>query len=68
MPTVSEANEDLAERVTRIKTKFWLADGEQNDLFQAAKVIMQMLEDKQLLTEPSFKVRCGSGAAQKPPA
>jgi hypothetical protein len=51
----------LAERVTRIKTKFWLADGEQNDLFQAAKVIMQLLEDKQLLTEPSFKVRCGSG-------
>ena len=46
-------DEDLAERVTRIKTKFWLADGEQNDLFQAAKVIMQLLEDKQLLTEPS---------------
>ncbi len=65
---VSAANEELAERVTRIKTKFWLADGEQNDLFQAAKVIMQLLEDKQLLTEPSFKVPCGSGPAQKPPA
>jgi hypothetical protein len=63
---LSEANEDLAERVTRIKTKFWVSDGEQNDLFQAAKVIMQLL-DKQLLegasllSEPSFKVRCGSG-------
>ncbi|HKQ35900.1 MAG TPA: hypothetical protein VJT11_11390, partial [Nitrospiraceae bacterium] len=65
---VSEANEDLAERVTRIKTKFWLSDGEQNDLFQAAKVIMELLDKKQLLTEPSFKVPCGSGSAQKPPA
>ena len=64
----SEANEGLAERVTRIKTKFWLAEGEQNDLFQAAKVIMQMLDDKHLLSEPSFKVPCGSGPAQKPPA
>ena len=48
--------------------KFWLAEGEQNDLFQAAKVIMQMLDDKHLLSEPSFKVPCGSGPAQKPPA
>ena len=65
---VSDANDELAERVTRIKTKFWLADGEQNDLFQAAKVIMKLLDDKQLLSEPSFKVPCGSGLAQKPPA
>jgi len=65
---VSEANEQLAERVTQIKTKFWISDGEQNDLFQAAKVIMQLLDDKHLLSEPSFKVPCGSGPAQKPPA
>jgi predicted acylesterase/phospholipase RssA len=65
---VSEANEDLAERVTRIKTKFWLSDGEQNDLFQAAKVIMELLDHTHLLSEPSFKVPCGSGSAQKPPS
>ena len=65
--TVSEENEDLAERVTRIKTKFWVSDGEQNDLFQAAKVIMQLLDNNHLLEESSFKVRCGSAPAQKPP-
>ena len=64
---VSEANEDLAERVTRIKTKFWLSDGEQNDLFQAAKVIMGLLDHTDQLSEQSFKVHCGSGPAQKPP-
>jgi predicted acylesterase/phospholipase RssA len=65
---VSDANEELAERVTQIKTKFWLSEGEQNDLFQAAKVIMELLDHKHLLSEPSFKVPCGSGPAQKPPA
>jgi hypothetical protein len=65
---VSEANEELAERVTQIKTKFWISEGEQNDLFQAAKVIMELLDDKQLLSDPSFKVPCGSGTTQKPPA
>jgi len=64
---VSEANEELAERVTQIKTKFWISEGEQNDLFQAAKVIMELLDDKQLLSDPSFKVPCGSGTTQKPP-
>lgn len=65
---VSDANEELAERVTQIKTKFWLSEGEQNDLFQAAKVIMQLLDDKQLLSDPSFKIPCVTGSAQKPPA
>jgi predicted acylesterase/phospholipase RssA len=64
----SDANEELAERVTRIKTKFWISDGEQNDLFQAAKVIMQLLDDKHLLSDSSFKVPCTSGPTQKPPA
>ena len=54
--------------MTRIKTKFWLSDEEQNDLFQAAKVIMKLLDDKQLLSEPSFKVPCASGSTQIPPA
>lgn len=64
---VSDANDELAERVTRIKTKFWLSDGEQNDLFQAAKVIIQLLDDKHLLSDSSFKVPCASGPTQKPP-
>jgi len=61
---VSEANEDLGERVTRIKTKFWLSDGEQNDLFQAAKVIMGLLDSKQLWSDDSIKVRCATGTTQ----
>jgi len=55
---VSEANEELAERVTQIKTKFWIAEEEQNDLFQAAKLIMKLLDDQKLLSDPSFKVPC----------
>src|SRR5688572_8901312 len=53
-----ETDEDLelAERVTQIKTKFWIAEEEQNDLFQAAKLIMKMLDDEKLLADSSFKV------------
>jgi len=64
---VSEANEELAERVTRIKTKFWISEGEQNDLFQAAKLIMQLFDDKHLLSDSSFKIPCASGPTSKPP-
>jgi hypothetical protein len=63
----SDADEELAERVTRIKTKFWISDGEQNDLFQAARVIMKLLDDKQLWSDPSFKIPCASGPTQKSP-
>jgi hypothetical protein len=58
----------LAERVTQIKTKFWIGQEEQNDLFQAAKLIMKLLDDQQLLSEASFKVPCGSGPPTKPPS
>jgi len=51
-------DEQLAERVTQIKTKFWIAQEEQNDLFLAAKLIMKLLDDKQLLTEGSFQIPC----------
>jgi NTE family protein len=64
----SDANEKLAERVTQIKTKFWLSEEEQNDLFQAAKVIMQLLDAKHQLSESSFKPSCASEPTQKPPA
>ena len=53
-------DEQLAERVTRIKTKFWIAQEEQNDLFLAAKLIMKLLDDKQLLTDGSFQIPCAS--------
>jgi predicted acylesterase/phospholipase RssA len=64
----SDADEELAERVTQIKTKFWIAEEEQNDLYQAAKLIMKLLDDKQLLSDPSFKIPCASGPAQEPPS
>jgi predicted acylesterase/phospholipase RssA len=48
----------LAERVTQIKTKFWISEEEQNDLFHAAKLIMKLLDDQKLLSDPSFKVPC----------
>jgi hypothetical protein len=59
---------ELAERVTRIKTKFWIAEEEQNDLFQAAKLIMKLLDDQHLLSPSSFNIPCASGPTQKPPA
>jgi len=64
----SDAELDLAERVTQIKTKFWISEEEQTDLYQAAKLIMKLLDDKQLLSDPSFKIPCASEPAQKPPA
>lgn len=63
----SDADLELAERVTQIKTKFWISEEEQNDLYQAAKLIMKLLDDKQLLSDPSFKIPCASEPAQKPP-
>jgi predicted acylesterase/phospholipase RssA len=49
---------ELAERVTQIKTKFWIAEEEQNDLFQAAKIIMKLLDDQHLLSDSSFSIPC----------
>ncbi|WP_447600372.1 patatin-like phospholipase family protein [Nitrospira sp. Nam80] len=57
---------ELAERVTRIKTKFWIGDEEQNDLFQAAKVIMKQLDGQKLLAESSLKTSCALAEAGKP--
>ena len=50
--------EGLAERVTQIKTKFWISEDEQNDLFKAAKLLMKRIDDKKLLTEESLKTAC----------
>ena len=53
-----EGVEGLAERVTRIKTKFWIAEDEQNDLFTAAKLLMKAVDDKKLLNEESLNMSC----------
>ena len=53
-----EETEGLAERVTRIKTKFWIGEDEQNDLFTAAKLLMKTVDDKKLLTDDSLKLSC----------
>jgi hypothetical protein len=37
----ADETEGLAERVTRIKTKLWIPEEEQTDLFQAAKMLMK---------------------------
>jgi len=57
----SDAELNLAERVTQIKTKFWVSKEEQDDLFQAAKLIMKVLDGQHLLSEESFQVPCGKG-------
>jgi NTE family protein len=56
---LDESNETgLANRVTQIKTKFWVSQEEQNDLFQAAKLLMRLMDDQKLLEEESFKNVC----------
>jgi predicted acylesterase/phospholipase RssA len=59
---------DLAERVTRIKTKFWVSREEQDDLYQAAKQLMKFLDDRNLMTEESFQIPCGIEATMKLPS
>ena len=54
----TDADLELAERVTQIKTKFWIGEEEQNDLFRAARVVMKTVDDKKLLTEDSLKTAC----------
>jgi len=53
-----EETEGLAERVTQIKTKFWIGEDEQNDLFTAANLLMKQVDEKKLLTEESLKLSC----------
>jgi predicted acylesterase/phospholipase RssA len=59
------ADPGLAERVTQIKTKFWVSEEEQDDLFEAAKIITMLLDDQQLLSDPSFKASCPVATAFK---
>ena len=52
-------------RVTQIKTKFWIGEDEQNDLFTAAKLLMKRVDDKKLLTEESLKLSCAAEKTEK---
>ena len=61
----TDAEETLADRVTQIKTKFWVSEEEQNDVFQAAKVLMKVLDDRHLLAEESLQVACAVEKAAK---
>jgi hypothetical protein len=54
---------DLTERVTQIKTKFWLSEQEQDDLYRAAGFLMQLLDDRQLLADASFTIPCANDRA-----
>ena len=58
---------ELGERVTQIKTRFWITKEEQDDLFQAAKLIVKVLDDQRLLSDSSFKIPCTSVTTSKPP-
>lgn len=49
----------LAERVTKIKTKFWVSKEEQDDLYLAGKTLVKLLDGQHLLSDESFRVRCG---------
>ena len=60
-----EETEGLAERVTQIKTKFWIGEDEQNDLFTAAKLLMKRVDEKNLLTEESLKLSCAVETTEK---
>lgn len=54
----SEEEQQLAARVTKIKTRFRISKEEQDDLFQAARQIMRDLEEQKLLPDASFKAQC----------
>ena len=44
--------------MTQIKTKFWIGEDEQNDLFHAAKLLMKQVDDNKLLSEESLQMSC----------
>jgi predicted acylesterase/phospholipase RssA len=56
----------LSERATRIKTKFWVSEEEQRDLFEAAHVLIKEMEQKDLLPKADFKTQCAVRPAVKP--
>ena len=57
----SEETRQLAERVTEIKTKFWIGKDEQDALYRAADVIMKEVDAQHLLSDESLKPQCAAG-------
>jgi len=51
----------FTQRVTRIPTLFELTKEQQDDLFQAAKMLMSELEEGKLLPTPASRTECGKG-------
>jgi predicted acylesterase/phospholipase RssA len=60
-----EDQEALAERALRIATKFHLSEPEQADLFRAAQLLVQEVEDRNLLTTASMIPRCDGGPRRR---
>lgn len=56
----SEESIQLAERVTEIKTKFWIEKDEQDALYQAADVIMKELDAQHIFSDESLKPQCAA--------
>ena len=50
----------MAERVTEIKTKFWIEKDEQDALYQAADVIMKELDAQHIFSDESLKPQCAA--------
>jgi hypothetical protein len=55
-----EEDQNFAERVTEIKTKFWIGKDEQDDLYRAVRVVMKKLDEQRLFAEESLKPQCMS--------
>jgi len=49
---------EFARRVARIKTKFWVSEDEQRDLFTAAGLLVRELEENELLPTAGTKLLC----------
>jgi predicted acylesterase/phospholipase RssA len=53
---------EFGTRVTGIKTKFWVSEAEQADLYAAARLIMKELDEAALLPGPNMKIECARQA------
>lgn len=59
-----DEDDEFVARVTRIKTKFWVSQEEQDDLFRAADLLVAELVETKLLPDDSARTRCGAPPGQ----
>lgn len=64
---LSETDNELAVRVTRIPTNFGISKEEQEDLFRAAQTLVAELAAKKLLPDDSMKTTCQAKPALQAP-